>query len=206
MTKLRKAYHNVFEFLFGGPKFLLIGVAVGFLAVGVLGALYCMNDQKAMWELMETIQESLGDISKEGFAEAVDLFINNATVCLLSLGLGLIPFLFPTAFVLVSNGFIMGVLWAMYASQGLNPIPYYIAGILPHGIFELPAIFISVTLGLYLSYTISKRIVQSKHAKGTVVPVLKNSALTFVLVIIPLLVVAALVESFITPITLGWVG
>ena len=71
------------------------------------------------------------------------------------------------------------------------------AGILPHGIFELPALCLSLAAGLCLCQNINRYI--RKNEKGLMKPLLLNILRVTGLVVIPLLVVAAIMESYVTP-------
>ena len=71
------------------------------------------------------------------------------------------------------------------------------AGILPHGIFELPALCLSLAAGLCLCQNINRYI--RKNEKGIMKPLLLNILRVTGLVVIPLLVVAAIMESYVTP-------
>ena len=90
-------------------------------------------------------------------------------------------------FATIANGFILGFV----ASISVSEVGFLVLWrILPHGIFELPAIFISFGLGL----KIGSFIFQKKKFKS-----LKNYSLNslkvFVFIIIPLLIIAAVIEG-----------
>lgn len=62
--------------------------------------------------------------------------------------------------------------------------------LLPHGIFELPAVFIAIGLGIRLGFSFFKR-----SSLTVVVDRLAGSARVFLYVILPLLFIAALIEA-----------
>lgn len=63
------------------------------------------------------------------------------------------------------NGFIIGfVISMLHINNNLNPMKVFIIGIMPHGIFELTALFISCALGLNIATHIVK-IIKSKNNK-----------------------------------------
>jgi len=112
---------------------------------------------------------------------------NNLQSALVSMITGIGLGIFPLISIIL-NGTILGYVLG---------ITYDIAGIsqwwrlLPHGIFELPAIFIALGLGIKLGFTIfhKKNRLKEFHRR------LYNSINTFLLVILPLLIIAAIIEG-----------
>ena len=73
----------------------------------------------------------------------------------------------------------------------------FMASVIPHGIFEIPAIFLSFSFGLTLARTmILNSIRQEKESLGDLSRIL---LFRFATQIIPLLLVAAVIETYITP-------
>ena len=87
------------------------------------------------------------------------IFLKNllasAMAMLLGLGLGLIPLL-----VVTSNGFLLGIV-AYSAVQQSGPL-FLAAGILPHGIIELPAVLVSIAIGFRLGYLLAFTLAKEK--------------------------------------------
>lgn len=115
------------------------------------------------------------------------IFSNNVTSALSGLFLGVVLGIFPFVNA-VFNGTILG-----YVYSKAVPIAGFgvIWRILPHGIFELPAIFISLGLGLHLGISLF-----SKEGLSSLRVRLKNSLKVFLALIVPLLMLAAVIESF----------
>lgn len=67
----------------------------------------------------------------------------------------------------------------------------------PHGIFELPALVISLACGIYLCSRINQYV--RKNTRGIMAPTLKNIVRVLALTVLPLLAVAAAVEAYVTP-------
>ena len=115
------------------------------------------------------------------------IFSNNVTSALSVLFLGIFFGIFPF-FNAVFNGAILG-----YVYSKAVPVAGFLViwRIIPHGIFELPAIFISLGLGIHLgmSFFSKEKIVTLKHR-------LRNSLKAFLAVVVPLLMLAAVIESF----------
>ena len=85
------------------------------------------------------------------------------------------------------NGFILGFVSKLSVAEiGL----FSLWKLLPHGIFELPAIFISFASGVKLgSFIFHKKKIEALEN------FLKNTLRIFILVVVPLLFLAALIES-----------
>lgn len=129
---------------------------------------------------------------------APSLFYNNARALVLFLLLGLVSFgtLGLTAF--LGNIGLIGALLGGAQLIGYSPLLVFLTGILPHGIFELTAIF----LGTAAMLKVGAQLVtpQSDKSLGeTLLIALADWCRIFVGVVLPLLLIAALVESYITP-------
>jgi stage II sporulation protein M len=86
----------------------------------------------------------------------------------------------------------------------LGPL-YVAAAILPHGIIELPMVLLSAALGTRLGVMVLSRIVR-RTSTEEILSELKWSASFYFRWILPLLFVAAVIETFITPAVLWIIG
>ena len=128
------------------------------------------------------------------------IFLKNllasATAMLLGLGLGIVPMMVAT-----SNGFLLGIVgYSVVQQEGWL---YLAAGILPHGIIELPVVLLSVAIGIRLGHLLALSILREKaDLSGEV-----RAAIHFLLRwIMPLLFLAAAIETFITPLIISRVA
>lgn len=128
------------------------------------------------------------------FKLAGAIFFNNAVKTLLAIVLGIVLGIVPTIF-LLANGIALGVAWSVSsATRG----PWIsLLSLLPHGVLELPAVFLGTSIGLSIGYHGVRRLAGNFeiHSGTEMVQGLRY----FFTVIIPLLIAAALVEAFITP-------
>ena len=108
---------------------------------------------------------------------------------LLGLGLGILPLM-----VVTSNGFILGIV-AYEAVQKVGWL-YLAAGILPHGIIELPVILVSIAIGFRLGYLLALSILREKADLSSEIRIAFHFLIRWVT---PLLLLAAAIETFITP-------
>lgn len=97
------------------------------------------------------------------------------------------------------NGFVIGLVGAMVIEQ--ESLGFLIAGLLPHGIFEIPALVIGLSAALYLGTTLGFSIFK-RELRTLLVPTLVSS-LKYLALAIALLIPAALVETFLTPLLLN---
>ena len=134
-----------------------------------------------------------GIVQEDGSFNVLALFTNNLRAMVLGVLYGFIPFLYLPALALGVNAAILGMLASLIDGQWL----LLAAGILPHGIFELPALFLSLAAGLCLCKNINVYI--RKNEKGVMKPLLLNILRVVVLLVLPLLVIAAVMEAYVTP-------
>jgi stage II sporulation protein M len=112
---------------------------------------------------------------------------------LLGLGLGLVPLL-----VVTSNGFLLGIV--SYGAIQKAGALYLLAGILPHGIIELPTVLLSIAIGFRLGHLLALTILQEKEDLSG------ETRMAFHLLVrwvAPLLFLAAAIETFITPLAIS---
>ena len=130
------------------------------------------------------------------------LFLNNARACLFFILLGIIPFIFYPVIALFINGAVTGAIGAIFmqSSAGANLLKFSI-GILPHGVVEIPAVLISFGCGYMICKELTKKILSKEHMP--IKEVFLYAIKTYVLVVIPLLLVAALIEAKVTPLLMS---
>ncbi len=170
--------------------------AIAFLVLVVLsyiaGRLFPEIPAAILTYFNEIVADS-GIVRDDGSFSALALFGNNLRAMVLSTLYGFIPFLYLPALSMGVNAILLGMVASSVNGQWL----LLAAGILPHGIFELPALCLSLVAGLCLCQNINRYI--RKNEKGIMKPLLLNILRVTGLVVIPLLVVAAIMESYVTP-------
>ena len=100
---------------------------------------------------------------------------------------------------LVVNGGLVGIVSALVSIEGsMSLFGFYVVGILPHGLFEIPAIILSAAIGL----KVSKEILSPPNNESRGHRLKKNymAALQSLPVIVILLAIAAFLEVFLTPV------
>lgn len=120
-----------------------LNTAAAFAVLAVLGFAAGMLFPDAAQQLLDRFAaqlEQLGLSSNVPQSQMMaTLFFNNVTASLLAMLYGLIPFVPLSALALGTNALLLGAFAALYQHHGIGLGVYFI-GILPHGIFELPAL------------------------------------------------------------------
>lgn len=149
------------------------------------------------------INESLG-----GFAQmfinlpkpilALMIFANNAVKTLLVIVLGIAFAIVPLVFVLV-NGVAIGVV--LHLATESKGLAYSILAIVPHGVFELPGVLCGAAIGLMLGNKAIRRLFRKSEFK--VGSELSRALKIFATTIVPLLLIGAITEAYLTAALLG---
>jgi len=126
------------------------------------------------------------------------LFLHNTRTTVAFLLLGLISFSTLGLALFIGNiGLVGGVLGAA-SLVGFSPLLTFIAGVLPHGIFELTAVFLATAA----MFRIGAQLVtpQTEKSLGEVLLLsLADWFRIFVGLVLPLLAIAAIIEVYVTP-------
>jgi stage II sporulation protein M len=124
---------------------------------------------------------------------AAAIFLNNTIKALLVTVGGAALGILPVIFIFVNGAAVGFVLYGSIPSRGLLAA---LLAILPHGIFELPAILLATSMGLLLGRSSIKKLFGS--GETALAHELALALKFFVRIVVPLLVIAALVEAFVT--------
>jgi len=124
---------------------------------------------------------------------ALGIFVNNGLKTFLVIVLGLLCGVVPVVFVL-TNGFAIGFL--LHLSTQSAGLSGSLLAIAPHGIFELPGVLLGASIGLMLGTRAIGRLLGRSESKLGLE--LKQGLRFFWAVIVPLLLVGAFVEAFVT--------
>lgn len=179
--------------------------AMAFLILVLLAFGACMASpvllERAIGFLMD-IMAGLEVQNEDGSLSALALFLNNFEAAVMIMTYGLIPFLQLPAMSLGVNAVLLGIMAAWYVNNGYSAAAY-LAALVPHGIFELPALVCAFGVGLFVCGQLSRRVRHDEAALPFWNCLILISE-TLVLVLLPLLAAAALVEAYITPVVASW--
>jgi stage II sporulation protein M len=125
-------------------------------------------------------------------------YINLRTTFFLTI-LGFVPFLIGAVVFLLMVAVLLGVSLALSVTKGYGFLTFFQLTA-PHGVFELIAVIYGASLGVYLSLEMTKKIF--RRQRGISLPLgglLRQISRSYLLVILPLLALAAGIEAFVTP-------
>lgn len=180
-TRKENILKDCLNFIWSSRIFIMIVLIFFtlFLLLGLFYPVFLTN------ELTDLIKELIGKTEGLNFQQLFAfIFYNNLKTSLFGVLFGLFLGI-PPVFFAILNGYLLGfVLNITVNANGLGDV----WKLFPHGIFELPAFFISLGIGLRLGHTL---LFKTKNLKQDFLISLK----TFFYIILPLLLVAGLIET-----------
>lgn len=172
-----------------------------FVIMIVLNTMVFLNDPQMSQTYFNELQSLFNEkqfLDGSGVELWFGIFFNNLLASAISILLGVIPFLFLPMFSLASNAIIIGLMGAVYQINGVGWMPFLI-GILPHGVIEIPALILGITLGVHICLKLVKAILR-RSFKGELKQAVIGCMRIYILWMIPLFFIAAFIETFMTPI------
>jgi uncharacterized membrane protein SpoIIM required for sporulation len=178
----------------------LLAAVAGALIGGYVGTHYYASE----WE---PFLSRIGSAPDPGLGVALSIFANNLRVSVLStllslLVLGAFAFLVPLV-ALGQVGLVSGVLarqsgsWLALSAE--SPLTFLLAYVVPHGSVELPTFVLSAALGIRLGAAVLSP--PGRFSVGqNLIWTMANVGKVWLLVLVPLILLAALIEGFITPV------
>ncbi|WKZ35334.1 MAG: stage II sporulation protein M [Anaerolineales bacterium] len=126
------------------------------------------------------------------------LFVNNTRAMVVIFLAGLFSFSVLGVLFYMLNIGLIGGLYALFELLDLQALPLFLAGVLPHGIFELPALMIGSAAVLHMGVAIVTP--QTGKSMGEVIlELFADWTKIFIGLVIPLLAIAAVIEAHVTP-------
>src|SRR3989339_706671 len=170
---LKKEFNKSLNYIKESKNFIYIVIAIFFFFAFV--GFFIPTPDSISEQLLKFIQELMQYI-----------FLNNLQSSFFGLVLGVFFGVFPIITTIV-NGYILGFVSIKVVSiEGI----FVLWRLIPHGIFELPAVFISLGLGLkFGSFMFQKK--KFDALKDYFI----NSLRVFFFIVFPLLVIAAIIEG-----------
>jgi uncharacterized membrane protein SpoIIM required for sporulation len=205
----RQEWQAIWDFyLWGFPAviqqtFLYIATATALFFVGFLvGWWYAWQDPTFMSlivpeSLISQVRDKgelwMGSIVGVEPLASSGIMINNIKVSFAAVAGGMTAGAFTT-YIMVFNGLLIGAI-ATLVSQNNLAYPFW-AFVFPHGALELPAIFFAGGAGLLLAKAI---LFPGKYRRGDALKFYGSQAAQLVFGIVPMLVIAGIIEGFISP-------
>lgn len=181
------------EYLYSLRKYILLLTGVFFFFV-IIGFAASLKNPESSAYLIGLFKETFGWITKlDPFERMLAIFKNNALNSLFALVSGIVFGFVPLALIAV-NGLFLGVVVEVFSTE--KGVLFVLAAVLPHGIIELPMVLISAGIGLRLGYEMYRFL---KGESTNLKQEFKQGLWFYIVRILPLLFVAAVIESYVTP-------
>jgi len=182
---LREQYKKSWNYLKESKSFIYVIIAVFF--VFLLIGFFVPAPDVITEQILEFIRELLEKTQGMSQVELIRfIFLNNLQSSFFGMVFGILFGIF-SMIVAIVNGYILGfVILISIKSEG----SLILWRLLPHGIFELPAIFISLGLGLKFGTFIFQ-----KNKINSLITYFWESLRVFLFIVIPLLIIAGIIEG-----------
>lgn len=177
----------------------IVFVSAVFLITGVL-AYFCMYalPKESLNEVYTVINQIFSEkdvVNPDGSLSFWGIFFNNLRAGAIISAVGFVPFLFLSSFYVALNAGIVGVLLGLFDVMTTeNVFIMFVKFILPHGVFEIPAIILEGAIGSVLCLSLTKKIFR-KEKNGKFSYHVKGCIGIFVLYVIPMIIIAAFIEA-----------
>lgn len=196
---LRTVWHS-------GLSTQVLHSAIAFFLLALLAFAACTASpdlRERLLSLVLTSIDSAGVVKEDGSFSALAILSNNLGAAALMMAYGLIPFLRLSALPLGINAMALGVLGAWYLAEGYS-MAAFLAALLPHGILELPALFLAFGMGLYVCSQLTQQLFRKDESALRLWDCLALMCRLLLLVLLPLLAAAALIEAYVTPLIMSF--
>lgn len=148
--------------------------------------------------LVKDARQSIGLAQANQHLSAYFIFSNNLRATFLIFLGGIVSFSVLGMLAYLVNVGLVGVVLGVFKLIGYSPTLLFTAGLLPHGIFEIPALMLASAIVLRMGAVLVTP--QMGKSMGQVVfELLADWVKIFLGVVVPLLAVAALIEAYVTP-------
>ena len=180
----------------------VIAFSAGFLwTTTFVPRTFDLSSPDSLQELTEKVGDTTTFMGTGDEMSAPFIFTHNVRAVGVILLAGLVSFSVLGMLVYLVNLSVVGVVLGAFKLLGYSPVMLALSGILPHGIFEIPALVLASAATLHIGVVLVTP--QIGRSMGEVVLELLAGWTKVVLgIVIPLLFVAAVVETYITPLLL----
>ena len=173
-------------------------IAISIFGIGlVLGLVAPPSVASFISREITVLEEFGGDLVPFSFLTAVLIFVKNVVAMLVSFALSPILCLTPIL-ALALNGCLLSFVSASIAQE--ESISYVLAGLLPHGVLEIPALIVAQAAALSFG-SMTMLAIFKKEKRQLLRPNFKKN-LKYLLIALALLLPAAIIETYVTPLLL----
>jgi stage II sporulation protein M len=178
-------FKSSLSFLKEIKTFILLSLIL-FIISAIFGYIFPTLFQKEIAQLISDLVNQTQGLTSLELIKFI--FLNNLKSSFFAVFFGFIFGIIPLV-IAIFNGYVLGFVANKAVSvEGISVL----LRLLPHGIFEIPAILISVASGLKLGIFIFKR---HKDMKNEFLENVLNSIRVFIFIVVPLLILAAIIEG-----------
>ena len=172
-----------------------------FFIFGLGAAAIVFKNEAIIHNLTEVQYDALKEMAETVFAGPqwrgiLILFFNNLIASLQMMLLGVLLGI-PPLLGLFANGVLLGSLLMEVGREGMPLLPFITVGVLPHGLFELPAFITCAAFGLKIGYHLIFPLPQKKRKES--LGIIWKEFFTLFPLITLLLILAASIEVIVTP-------
>lgn len=182
---LFEEYKESWKYIKESKKFIYIVIGIFFFFV--LFAYFIPTPKFLLDKILAFIKDLIQETQGMSQLDLIKFIIlNNVKTTFIGILSGIILGIFPIISS-IANGYLLGFVALLSVKSGGFLTLWKL---LPHGIFEMPAVFISLGLGLKMGTFIF----QKKKLKSFI-DYLMQSLKVFLLIVIPLLIIAGIIEG-----------
>ncbi len=177
-------------------RFYTLFIAIIFFASAGAGYIYSSAEPELSTNIMEELIKGFGELlNMSSFYLMFAIYFRNSFACLLSIGLGFFFGIAPVG-IIAFNGFIVGVV--VFKAMEITSFQHIVLGIIPHGIIELPMVFLSAAIGLKIGHEVTRSLLTKEGGWVNIKNEFFDGLQAFVYVVLPLLFLAAMIEAYVT--------
>ncbi len=148
--------------------------------------------------LVHDARQSVGLAQANQHLAASFIFLNNLRATFLVFLAGVVSFSVLGMLVYLINVGLVGGVLGVFQLVGYSPVTLFLAGLLPHGIFEIPALMLASAVVLRMGAVLVTP--QTGKSMGQIMlEQLADWLKVFLALVVPLLALAAIIEAYVTP-------
>ncbi len=194
---------EVFKTLRRQVPSIILTITIGLISI-VAGYIWVSSnspkimDQFTAGDLSTTLSFGMGvPLARVGISFPT-IWGHNLQAIFVILLLGLFSFGVLGALVYLLNMGVIGAVLALVRAMGASPLKVGVYGILPHGLFEIPALILASSAILYIGVLLVTP--RSQRTLGEVlIEAIADWAKIGLGLVLPLLTIAAIIEAWVTP-------
>ena len=148
--------------------------------------------------LVQDARQSVGLAQAHQHLQASFIFANNLRATFLVFLAGMVSFSVLGVMVYLLNVGLIGAVLGVFKLIGYSPVALFAAGLLPHGLFEIPALMLATAIVLRMG-AILVTPQMGKSMGQVVLEQLAGWVKIFLGLVMPLLALASVIEAYVTP-------